>query len=153
MIASTRSPKSCRIAGPAALVARDDDEGGVEERLHPSLEQERHLDDRELGRSVELLAPRHHPFADQGVQDGLQPAQLVGPLEDDLPHLCPVDSSAGTDLCAPALNQAVERRGLVEDLVRDRVGRERGGAKPPERGERLGLARGNRPRESDEDGT
>ena len=61
-----------------------------------------------------------------------------------------VDDAAGRDVRAPARDDRVAHLGAGVQLVHDGVGRQRGGAQPGERRQRLGLAGADPAREGDE---
>ena len=70
-------PRAPGALGAHVLVGHDRDRG-VERRLHPRFEQERHLDDRgsrRRGERVDLLPPLHHPPADARPELALEPAR------------------------------------------------------------------------------
>jgi hypothetical protein len=84
------------------------------------------------------------------VKERLEPGELLGRVEDDRADATAIDGAIRHHLPAPALQQARRDFGIVEELVHDRVARQRGGAQAGEGGEHLRLSSRDSPRESDE---
>jgi hypothetical protein len=129
---------SCEALLPDRI-GGDNRGGRVERVLHRRLEQQRHLDDRDLDFVAERPPPVEHGLADAGMELGFEPAQLVGALEHDLGDAGAVDGAVRRHLRTPALDQELADVLAVEEVVGDAVGREGGGAEPIGGGERLGL--------------
>ena len=136
-------------AGAAHLVGGDDGDAGVEDALHPGLEEQRHLDHGDLGPGRQRGEPGADPLADQRVDLRLEPGELLGVGEDDLADPGAVDRALRRDVLAPALDQAAEQRLGVEQLVDDRVAGDRRRAEALEGGEGGRLARRDPAREAD----
>ena len=98
---------AARLGARAAhLVGGDDGDGGVEDAVHPGLEQQRHLDHGDLGLRGQRGQPGADPLPDQRVDLRLQPSQLLGVGEDDLADLGAVDAALGRDLRRPSARSA-----------------------------------------------
>ena len=156
---SWRAAAALELAGPAAAAraARVESSAttrhhGVEDALHPGLEQQRHLDDRE--RRVARAAPAATPTTrspTSGWSSDSSQRQLLGPLEDDRGDPAAVDARRPAATSSPQRSTSrVAHARVREQLVDDRVGRQRRGAEPRERGQRLGLAGGDPAGQADE---
>ena len=133
---STRAWPRASARARAHLVGGDHRDAGVEDALHPGLEEQRHLDHGDLGLVRQRGEQGADPLADQRVDLGLEPGELLGVGEDDLADAGAVDLPPGRDVVAPALGQAAEQRFGLEQLVDDRVAGDRRRAEALEGGQR-----------------
>src|SRR5215211_4745256 len=125
----------------------------VVQPLQAGLEQQRRLDHERRRRWVArrlLLAPRSNAGHDPRPQQLLQPRPLLGRRERMAGDRGTVDGPARRDLRPPARDDRVAHLGVAVELVHDGVGRQRGGAQPGERRQRLRLAGPDPAREGDE---
>jgi hypothetical protein len=124
---------SARARGAGGLV-RDHRDGGVEDALHAGFEEQRDLHDGHL-----ILGNRSSPggntLADQRPQEPLQPLAVPFIAENPLRDL----RAIGGDLRAKALREGGADRLRLEQLVYDRVRRQRGRPELLEQPQRLGL--------------
>src|SRR5436190_10438693 len=133
----------------ADFLVGDDDEGLVEHRFHPRLEQQRHLDDG--GRALlHRLAEVRNPLADAWPEDAFEPLALLVVAEHLRRDGRPVDPAIRRDPRAELLHQQVPDLIRREQLVRHGVGRQGRGAQALERAECLRLAGSDASREADE---
>ena len=156
-LARRRGPRGLVAAGPGALGAQrlvgHDRDRRVERLLDARLEQQRHLDHRDVGRRPSLLepgAPRGDPLAHEREEHSLEPAQAPpGLLEHDL------GDGAAVDL-APATTRSPQRSASRSRPRRCRaararpVAREHRGTEPLAGGQRLGLAGADASGQADE---
>jgi hypothetical protein len=101
--------------------------------IHPTLEEERHLDYGHLWvvlRLLQLRAPARDLLSNPRKEHALEPAELLRSLKDDLGHGIPVYAVARENLLSEALNQQVTHLRLIQYLVYDVVGGEHCGAQP-----------------------
>ena len=121
-------------ASSAHLRRRGDDDDGVEALLAARLVQKGNLDDRD-GR-VDGRHPRVGGRARLRVQELLEPVELLAVMEDDLADACAVADR----LFAPTLaNRRAHVSVLREEVVHERVGRQRGSPVARERRKCLAL--------------
>ena len=118
---------AARLGALAAdLVGGDDGDGGVEDRLHPALEQQRHLDHGDLGvLAAASRARRRSARPTRGWICASSQVSSSGSAKTISPIWSRSTLPLGRDLLPPALDQAPQQRLGIEQLVHHRVAGDR----------------------------
>ena len=141
-----------RATSPQAL-GGDDRGSRIECPLDARLEKQRYLyHSHPRGRvTLERGSPGRDPLTHAREDRLLEPAELIRLIEDDLGDGSAVDLAAGEHRLSPALHKQVTYLVGSEQLVDDRVARERLRAEAVEGAKRLGLAGADASGQADEE--